>query len=171
MLQKDNVDNYPKIALHKLEDAHIPTNTKEKQAVPPCNWDKSTQTLLRISIKPYFRVRKSYPTSSQEDGEKMVRPWVKVSLCQYQELKRLTEKKDKSLSGIIREAVGEFLKKKDFPTNTTVSSLARGTRNGYKSVSAYFLRSDWNLLEEISRNTGKCKTKLVRQALDEYLGR
>ena len=101
----------------------------------------------------------------------MVRPWVKVSLCQYHELKRLTEKKDKPLSEIIREAVCEFLKKKDFPTGTAVSSLARGTRNGYKCVSAYFLRSDWTLLEEISRNTGKCKTELIRQALDEYLER
>jgi len=99
----------------------------------------------------------------------MVRSWVKVSLCQYQELKRLTEKKDKPLSEIIREAVSEFLKKKDFPAGTTVSSLAGGTRNRYKSVSAYFPRSDWSLLEEIVKNTGKCKTELIRQAVDEYL--
>jgi len=135
------------------------------------NWGKSTQTLFRISIKPYFRVRKSYPTSSQENREKMVRPWVKVSLCQYEELKRLTEKRGKPLSEIIRKAVSEFGKKKDFPADTALSSLTRGTRNRYKSVSAYFPRSDWSLLEEISKNTGKCKTGLVRQALDEYLGR
>ncbi len=99
----------------------------------------------------------------------MIRPWVKVSLCQYDELKRLTEKKDKPLSEIIREAVGEFLKKKDFPAGTAVSTLARGTRNRYKSVSAYFPRSDWSLLEELSKNTGKSKTELVRQAVEEYL--
>jgi len=101
----------------------------------------------------------------------MVRPWVRVSLGQYEELKKLTGKKGKPLSGIIREAVGEFVKKKDFPADTTVSSLAKGTRDRYKSVSAYFPRSDWSLLEEISRNTGKCKTELIRQALDEYLGK
>ena len=99
----------------------------------------------------------------------MVRPWVKVSLCQLEKLRRIKENTGKSLSEIIREAVCEFLKKKDFPADTAVSSLARGTRNGYKSVSAYFPRSDWSLLEEISRNTGKCKTELVRRALDEYL--
>ncbi len=99
----------------------------------------------------------------------MVRSWVKVSLCQHQELKRLREKKGKPLSGIIREAVSEFLKKKDFPTDTTVSSLAKRTRNRYKSVSAYFPRSDWNLLEEISKETGRCKTHLIRKAVDEYL--
>ncbi len=76
----------------------------------------------------------------------MVRPWVEISLGQYEKLKRLTEKKDKPLSGIIREAVCEFLKKKDFPTGTAVSSLARGTRNRYKPVSAYLSRSDWNLI-------------------------
>ncbi len=100
----------------------------------------------------------------------MVRPWVEVSLCQHEELKRLTEKKDKSLSGIIREAVCKFLKKKDFPVDTALSSLARGTRNGYKSVSAYFPRSDWSLLASISKETGRCKTHLIREAVDEYLG-
>jgi len=101
----------------------------------------------------------------------MIRPWVEVSLSQYQKLKKLREEKGKPLSRIIREAVGEFLKKKDFSANTAVSSLPGGTRNGYKSVSAYFRRSDWGLLEEISRNTGKCETELVRQALKEYLWR
>ncbi len=101
----------------------------------------------------------------------MIRPWVKVSLCQYEELKRLTEKKGKPLSEIIREAVSEFVQKKDFPANTTVSSLARGTRNRYKSVSAYFCTSDWNLLQRISKNTGRPKTELVREAVDEYLGK
>jgi len=99
----------------------------------------------------------------------MVRPWVEISLSQYEELNKLREKRDESLSGIIREAVGEFLKKKDFPAGTAVSYLPKGTRNRYKSVSAYFPRSDWSLLEEISRNTTKCKTELVRRALDEYL--
>ena len=107
--------------------------------------------------------------SLQNNKERMVRPWVKISLCQYEELKRLREKKGKPLSRIIREAVGEFLKKKDFPAGAAALSLARGTRNGYKSVSSYFSRSDWRLLQEIGKNTGKCQTELVRQALDEYL--
>ena len=100
----------------------------------------------------------------------MVRPWVKVSLCQYEELKRLGEKKGKPLSGIIREAVSEFLKKKDFPAGTALSSLPKRTRNRYKSVSAYFPRSDWSLLASISKQTGRCKTHLIREAVDEYLG-
>ncbi|TEU10631.1 MAG: hypothetical protein E3J21_25765 [Anaerolineales bacterium] len=101
----------------------------------------------------------------------MVRPWVKVSLCQYQELKRLTEKRGKPLSEIIREAVAKFTTKKDYPVSAAASHLPKGTRDKYKSVSAYFPRSDWNLLEKISKNTGKCKTELIRQAVDEYLGK
>ena len=100
----------------------------------------------------------------------MVRPWVKVSLCQYQKLNRLKEETNRPLSEIIRKAVCDFVRKKDFPVNTIASYLPKGTRNGYKSVSAYFARSDWNLLEKISRNTGRCKTELIRQATDEYLG-
>ena len=100
----------------------------------------------------------------------MVRPWVKVSLCQYQELKKLKEETDRPLSEIIREAVCDFVKKRDFSVSTTASYLPKGTRDKYKSVSAYFPRSDWDLLEEISKNTGRCKNELIRQATDEYLG-
>ncbi len=99
----------------------------------------------------------------------MVRPWVKVSLCQYDKLNRLREETGKPLSEIIREALCQFVKKKDFAVSPTFSYLAKGTRDRYKSVSAYFARSDWNLSEQISKNTGRSKTELIRQAVDEYL--
>jgi predicted DNA-binding protein len=101
----------------------------------------------------------------------MVRAWVKISLHQYDKLKKLRETARKTLSKIIREAVCEFVKKKDFPVSTAASHLAKRTRDKYKAVSAYFPRSDWDLLEEISKNTERCKTELIRQAVDEYLER
>ncbi len=85
----------------------------------------------------------------------MVRSWVKVSLYQYNKLKKLRETARKPLSQIIREAVCEFVKKRDFPAGTSVPSLARGTRNRYKSVSAYFPRSDWSLVVRISKEYRK----------------
>jgi len=87
----------------------------------------------------------------------MVRPWVKVSLHQYEKLKKIREETGRPLSQIIREAVSKFAKKKDFPVSTTASYLPKGTKGKYKSVSAYFARSDWNLLEKISRNTGRLR--------------
>ncbi len=101
----------------------------------------------------------------------MVRPWVKISLCQYEKLRKLRVETKRPLSEIVREAVSKFVRKKYFPYGAAISYLPKGTKNGYKSVSAYFSTSDWNLLEEISKNTGKCKTELIRQAVDEYLGR
>ena len=101
----------------------------------------------------------------------MVRPWVKISLCQYQNLRKLREETSRPLSRIIREAVSKFLRKKDFPSNTAISYLPKGTRDKYKSVSVYFVKSDWNLLAEISKNTGECKSELIREAVDEYLGK
>jgi len=101
----------------------------------------------------------------------MVRPWVKVSLHQYQKLKKLREETDNPLSEIIREAVSGFVKKKNFPVSTVASYLPKRTRDKYKSVSAYFSTSDWNLLEEIAKNTGKCKSELIRQAVDEYVAK
>jgi len=136
-----------------------------------CNWGKSTQTLFCISINPYFRLKKSYPKNLQSNKEKMIRPWVKVSLCQYQKLNRLKEETNRPVSEIIRETVCKFVKKRDFPVSSVASYLPKGTRDKYKSVSAYFPRSDCNLMEKISKNTGKCKTELIRQAVDEYLER
>ncbi len=101
----------------------------------------------------------------------MVRAWVKVSLCQYQKLHGLKEETNRHLSRIIREAVCRFVKKRDFPVSTTASYLPKGSIDKYKSVSAYFTRPDWDLLERISENTGKCKTELIRQAVDDYLQR
>ncbi len=101
----------------------------------------------------------------------MVRPWVKLSLYQYEKLKRLKEETGIALSEIIREAVCKFVKKKDFPVSIITSYLPRGTRDKYKSVSAYFPKSDWALLERISKNTVKCKTELIRQAVDEYVAK
>ncbi|MEE9176749.1 MAG: hypothetical protein V3U19_11335, partial [Thermodesulfobacteriota bacterium] len=49
-----------------------------------------------------------------------------------------------------REAVCQFVKKKDFPVSTTASYLPKGSRDKYKSVSAYFPKSDWDLLQRIS---------------------
>jgi len=100
----------------------------------------------------------------------MVRPWVKVSLCQLEKLRRIKENTGKSLSEIIREAVCLSVRKKDFGVSGSVSYLPKGTRKRYKSVSAYFPRSDWDLLASISKQTGRCKTHLIREAVDEYLG-
>jgi len=101
----------------------------------------------------------------------MVRPWVNISLFQYEKLNKLRETAKKPLSKIIREAVCEFVKKLDFPVSTVASYLPKRTRDKYKSVSAYFPRPDWSLLEEIAKNTGRCRTELVRQAVNEYLGK
>ena len=135
-----------------------------------CNWGKSTQTLFYITIKPYFRPRRSYLRNLQNNKERMVRPWVKVSLCQYQKLNRLREETGRPLSEIIRDSVCRFVRKKDFPVSTTVSYLPKGTRDKYKAISAYFAKSDWRLLAEVSKNTRRPKTELVRQAVDEYIG-
>ena len=101
----------------------------------------------------------------------MVRPWVKVSLSQYEKLERLREETGRPLSEIIRGSVGRLVRKKDFPVSTVASYLPKRTKNGYKSVSAYFSTSDWDLLAEISKNTRRSKTELVREAVDEYLAK
>ncbi|MEE9192785.1 MAG: hypothetical protein V3U04_09275, partial [Candidatus Aerophobetes bacterium] len=67
---------------------------------------------------------------------------MKVSLRQYEKLRKLRETARKLLSKIIREAVCGFVEKRDFPVSAVASYLPGGTRDKYKSVSAYFARSD-----------------------------
>ena len=99
----------------------------------------------------------------------MIHPWVKLSLYQYEQLKKLKEKTGKPVSEIIREAASRFIRKKDYPVSIAASYLPRATGDNYKSVTAYFPQSDWNLVEKISKNTGRCKSDLIREAMEEHL--
>ncbi len=156
---------------HEKQPTCFPSIAQLRHRQSPCNWGKSTQTLFCISIKPYFRVEESYRKSPTNNKERMVRAWVEVSLSQYEKLNRLKEETGRPLSEIIRGSVCRFVRKKDFPVSATVSYLPKGTRDKYKSVSGYFARSDWGFLEEISKNTRRPKTELVREAVDEYLAK
>jgi len=75
------------------------------------NRGKATQTRFCISIKPSFQLRKSDSKTRQNHKQEMIRRWVKLSVSQYEQLKKLKEKTSKSVSTIIREAVSNFVRK------------------------------------------------------------
>lgn len=100
----------------------------------------------------------------------MIRPFVKISREQYKELDRLRKEKKESLSKLIREALSYFTKNKEHSISVLPSFLPACTKDQHKTVTAYFPKHDWNLLERISKNTGRCKTELLRKAVDKYLG-
>ncbi len=99
----------------------------------------------------------------------MVRPFVKISLDQYEQLDRLRKERKESLSKLIREALSHFTKKREHSVSTLPSFLPASTKGKYKTVTAYFARHEWDLLQRISENTGRCKTELLRKAVEEYL--
>lgn len=135
----------------------------------PYNWGKSTQTLLYISIRPGFAPKTFSSTSTKNEPKAMVRPFVKISLKQYEELGRLRREKKESLSKLIREALSSFTKKKEHSISVLPSLLPASTKDQYKTVTAYFPQDQWNLLERISKNTGRGKTELITEAVEEYL--
>jgi len=135
----------------------------------PCNWGKSTQTSFWITIRPFF-VPKGLPSGSADSEPKaMVCSLVKISLDQYEELDRLRKEKKESLSKLIRQALSFFTKQKEHPISALPSFLPACTEDQYKTVTAYFPQDEWSLLERISKNTGKCKTELLREAMNDYL--
>lgn len=105
----------------------------------------------------------------KDERERMVRPFVKISLSQYKELDRMREEKKQSLSKLIREALCHFTNRKEHPMSILLSVLPASTEEQYRTVSAYFSRHEWDLLKRISKNTGRCKTELLRKAVEEYL--
>ncbi len=70
---------------------------------------------------------------------------------------------------MIREAVSSFVTRKDYQINIGASHLSRKTRENYRRVTTCLSRSNLSLLASISKETGRCKTHLIREAIDEYL--
>ena len=134
-----------------------------------CKRRESTQTRFHLTIRPYFQTKKSHFKTPQNRNEEMIRPWAELSNSQYERLRKLKEKTGNPLSQMIRKAVTSFVTKKDYSISISASHLPKTTREDHRGVTAYFHRSDWNLLEKISKGTGTCKTGLIREAVDEYM--
>ena len=100
----------------------------------------------------------------------MVRAWVELEKNQYERLKELQENTGKAVSEMIREAVTSFVTRKDYSISISASHLPRATRENYRRVTTYLSRSNLSLLASISKETGRCKTHLIREAVDRYLG-
>jgi len=71
---------------------------------------------------------------------------------------------------MIREAITSFITKKDYSISIGALHLPREARENYRRVTTYLSRSDLSLLACISKETGRCKTHLIREAVDNYLG-
>jgi len=99
----------------------------------------------------------------------MVRPWVELEKDQYERLKELEENTGKRVSRMIREAVSSFVTKKDYSISIGASYLPRATRENCRRVTTYLSRSNLSLLVSISKEMGRCKTHLIREAVDKYL--
>jgi len=110
------------------------------------------------------------PEAPHNYSKRMVRPWVELAESQYEQLNELREKASKPVSEMIREAVSNFVRKKEYSINIGASHLPRTSRENYRRVTTYLSRSDLSLLASISKETGRCKTHLIREAVDEYLG-
>jgi len=135
----------------------------------PYNWGKSTQTLLYISIRPVFVPKRCSSSLTNNQPKAMVRSFVKISLDQYTELDRLRKERKESLSKLIREALSSFIKKKEHSVSMLPSFLPASAKDQCKTVTAYFPKGEWNSLERISKNTGRGKTELITEAVEEYL--
>jgi len=85
-------------------------------------------------------------------------------------VKELRESTSRPIPRMIREAITSFVGKKDYSVSIGASHLPRTSRENYRRVTTYLSRSNLSLLASISKETGRCKTHLIREAVDRYLG-
>ena len=79
----------------------------------------------------------------------------------------MAQREGKATSQVIREAVKRLLNRRTFERNAFNfdASSAKGTKRIYPR----FSKSDWDMLNRISKKTNRFRTELVRKAVDEYL--
>jgi hypothetical protein len=85
---------------------------------PSCNWGKLTQNHFSIAIRPFFVPKRFSSNLVKNKSKRMVRPFVKISLNQYEELNILRREKNESLSKLMREALSSFSRKKGHCVST-----------------------------------------------------
>ena len=133
------------------------------------NWGKRGQSRLWIGINPYVQPTESDSQTSQNQRERMIRPWVELEKDRYQRVNNLGKKTGRPISGMIRKAIPNFVRKKGYSIIMGPSQRPRTSRENYGRVTTYLSRSDLILLKSISKQTGRCKTHLIREAVNEYL--
>jgi len=120
--------------------------------------------VIDISIGTTVRIRRRNP--------EVDKPLIKASHIsfypsQIKKLEEMARKEGKATAQVIREAVKRFLNRAIYERNTFNfdASSARGTKRIYPR----FSKSDWDMLNRVSKKTNRHRTDLVRKAVDEYV--
>jgi len=82
-------------------------------------------------------------------------------------LKEIARRDGKRVTQLVREAVEAFLSRETYGRSTFGFSPPRA--KALRRIYPLFPGLHWDALTAISQETGKCKTDLVREAVDEYL--
>jgi len=86
---------------------------------------------------------------------------------QIKKLEEVAQREGKARAQVIREAVKRFLNRAIYERNTFNfdAHSAKGTKRIYPS----FSKSDWDMLNKVSKKTNRFRTELVREAVVDYL--
>jgi len=126
--------------------------------------NKNQNSVINIPISTSVRIIKRNRSKDQ--------PLIKASHVsfypsQIKNLEKIAQEEGKATAQVIRETVRRFLNKGTFERNTFNFHVpsARGTKRIYPR----FSKSDWDMLNRVSKKTNRHRTELVREAVDEYL--
>jgi len=105
--------------------------------------------------------------SSEVDKPLIKASHVSFYPSQIKKLEEMAKREGKARAQVIREAVKRFLDRSTFERNTFNfdAHSAKGTKRIYPS----FSKSDWDMLNRVSKKTNRFRTELIREAVDEYL--
>jgi len=79
----------------------------------------------------------------------------------------MADSEGKAVAELIREAIKRFLGRSLYQRNPF--SFSPSSTKGVKRVYPRFSKSDWDMLDRISKKADRHRTELVRQAVEGYL--
>jgi len=86
---------------------------------------------------------------------------------QIKKLEEMARKEGKATAQLIREVVKRFLNRRTFERNTF--NFDAHSARGIKRIYPSFSKSDWDMLNKVSKKTNRFRTELVREAVVDYL--
>jgi len=105
--------------------------------------------------------------SSEVDKPLIKASHVSFYSSEIKKLEQMAQRDGKARTQVIREAVKRFLNRRTFERNTF--NFDAHSPKGIKRIYPSFSKSDWDILNEVSKKTNRFRTELVGEAVVDYL--
>jgi predicted DNA-binding protein len=125
---------------------------------------KNGDSVISISIGTKVKIRRR----SLEINKPLIKAsHVSFYPSQMKKLEEVAQREGRAKAEVIREVVRRFLTRPTFERNTF--NFDAGSAKGTERIYPCFSKSDWKILDRVSKKPNRHRIELVREAVDWYL--